>query len=170
VLDIRTAIAVQGKVFMRQISNQTGFALVAAILANLILLAVGIIGLNLATVDLRISMKSVGDKKALSAAESGIHVMLTNFNPENLASAVVSDVQTDAALDPDTRYTVGTPSPPTTGSAMIPMAGYSIGGGQVWGQTRYDVAVTGSNTAHQTSVTVNVGLGYGPIEMTTMSR
>ncbi len=151
-------------------SRQKGFALIAALLANLILLAVGIIALNLATQDLRVSMKVVGDKKALAAAESGIHVLMSSFNPENLSSVAVSNVQTNPAVDPNSRYTIGTPSPPTAGSAMIPMAGYSIGGGQVWGQTRYNSAVTGSNTAHQTAVTINVGVGYGPIEMTTMSR
>ena len=155
---------------MHQIDQQRGFVLVAALLANLILLAVGIIALILSTQDIRVSMKVVGDKKALSAAESGIHVLMTTFNPENLASVAVSNVQTNATVDPDTRYTIGTPSPPTTGPAMIPMAGYSIGGGQVWGQTLYDVAVTGVNTARQTGMTVNVGVGYGPIEMTTMSR
>jgi Tfp pilus assembly protein PilX len=155
---------------MRLKSRQKGFALVVALIANLILLAVGILAINLTTQDLRISTRYVGDKKALAAAESGIHVMTMNFNPENLAAVTVANVQTNPATDPDTRYTIGTPSPPATGSAMIPMAGYSIGGGQVWGQTRYDVAVTGSNTAHQTSVTINVGVGYGPIEMTTMSR
>ena len=155
---------------MRLNNRQKGFALVAALLANLILLAVGIISLNLATQDLRVSMKVVGDKKALAAAESGIHVLMSSFNPENLSSVVASNVQTNPAVDPNSRYSIGTPSPPTTGSAMIPMAGYSIGGGQVWGQTRYDTEVTGSNTAHQTSVTLNVGVGYGPIEITTMSR
>ena len=152
------------------VKNQLGFALIAALLANLILLAVGIIALNLSTQDLRISTRHVGDKKAHAAVESGIHVLMSNFNPENLASVAVTNVQTDPAADPDTRYTIGTPSPPTTGSAMIPMAGYSIGGGQVWGQNRYDVSVTGSNTARQTSATAIVGVGYGPIESTTMSR
>jgi Tfp pilus assembly protein PilX len=155
---------------MRMRYQQRGFALVAALLANLILLAVGIIALNLTTQDLRVSMKVIGAKKAFTSAETGIHVMMLSFNPENLASVAVSDVQTNPDIDPHSRYTIGTPLPPTTGSAMIPMAGYSIGGGQVWGQTRYDVTVTGSNTAYQSNVTVNVGVGYGPIEMTTMSR
>ena len=56
-----------------KIRNESGFALIAAVLANLILLAVGIIALNLSTQDLRISMKVVGDKKAMSAAEAATH-------------------------------------------------------------------------------------------------
>ena len=68
------------------VKNQLGFALIAALLANLILLAVGIIALNLSTQDLRTSSRHVGDKKAHAAVESGIHVLMTNFNPENLAS------------------------------------------------------------------------------------
>ena len=53
-----------------KVRNEEGFALIAAILANLILLAVGIIAINISTQDLRISMRVVGDKKAMSAAEA----------------------------------------------------------------------------------------------------
>jgi 1,4-dihydroxy-2-naphthoyl-CoA synthase len=53
---------------------------------------------------------------------------------------------------------------------MLPLAGYSIGGGQTWGQTRYDVTVTGENTSYNSRAQVSVGLGYGPIEMSTISR
>ncbi len=51
--------------------KEEGFALIAAVMANLILLAVGLIAINLSTQDLRMSMKVVGDKKAMSAAEGG---------------------------------------------------------------------------------------------------
>jgi hypothetical protein len=52
------------------------------------------------------------------------------------------------------------------------MRGYSIGGGQQWGQRLYLGSVTGRNTNYTppTQVTIDVGLGYGPIEISTMSR
>jgi hypothetical protein len=52
----------------------------------------------------------------------------------------------------------------------IPLAGYSMSGGQRWGQSRYNVDVVGTNTEHNTQVTISVGIGYGPVEMSTMSR
>jgi hypothetical protein len=45
-----------------------------------------------------------------------------------------------------------------------------MGGAQKWGQSRYSATVTGKNTAFNTSVTVDVEFGYGPIEISTMSR
>lgn len=147
-----------------------GFVLIAAILACMVLLALGMLVINLSTQDIRASAQLVGDKKALSAAEYGIHTMMTSFNPENLAASAAASVQVDAANDPATRYTIGTPARPVSGPEMIPMSGYSIGGGQQWGQRRYDVAVTGISTAYSTRVDIGVGLGYGPIEITTMSR
>ncbi|MBI4634351.1 MAG: pilus assembly PilX N-terminal domain-containing protein [Deltaproteobacteria bacterium] len=147
-----------------------GFALIAAILACMVLLALGMLVINLSTQDLRVSAKLVGDKKALSAVEVGIHAMSQTFNPENLAASASTNVQVDAANDPATTYTIGTPVPPTSGSGVVPLTGYSIGGGQQWGQKRYDVAITGQNTAYGTRVDVTTGLGYGPIEITTMSR
>jgi hypothetical protein len=147
-----------------------GFALIAAILASMVLLALGMLVIHLSTQDLRVSARLVGDKKALSAVEHGIHAIVQDFNPGNPGASATANVQVDAVNDPDTKYTIGTPAPPATGPPSLPLAGYSIGGGQQWGQDRYDVSVTGLNTAYGTSVVVDVGLGYGPVEISTMSR
>lgn len=155
---------------MRLPKSERGFALIAALLANLILLAVGIVAINLSTQDIRISMKMVGEKKAMAAAESGIHALTQNFDPANLTGSALTNVQVDATNDPNSRYTVAAPTPPTTGPTVLPMAGYSIGGGQMWGQERFDTTVTGTNTAYNATVQIDIGLGFGPIEITTMYR
>jgi Tfp pilus assembly protein PilX len=155
---------------MRLPKSERGFALIAALLANLILLAVGIIAINLSTQDIRISMKMVGEKKAMAAAESGIHALTQNFDPGNLMASALTNVQVDASNDPNSRYTVAAPTPPTTGPTVLPMAGYSIGGGQMWGQEKFDTTVTGTNTAYNATVQIDIGLGFGPIEITTMYR
>jgi Tfp pilus assembly protein PilX len=155
---------------MRLPKSERGFALIAALLANLILLAVGIIAINLSTQDIRISMTMVGEKKAMAAAESGIHALTQNFDPGNLTGSALTNVQVDASNDPNSRYTVAAPTPPTTGPTVLPMAGYSIGGGQMWGQERFDTTVTGTNTAYNATVQIDIGLGFGPIEITTMYR
>lgn len=145
--------------------NKKGFAMIAALLAILILTAVGVLVFTITTQDIRVSTRVTGEKKALAAAEAGIHRTIQNFNPDSLASAAVSNIQVDPATDPDSRYTVNSLS--SAGLPPLPLAGYAIGGGQQWGQARYKTSVTGENTRYGSSVTIDVGIGYGPIEITT---
>lgn len=56
--------------------NEKGFALIAAIIACCMLLALGLLVINMSTGDLRSSAITVGNKKALSAVESGIHALV----------------------------------------------------------------------------------------------
>lgn len=150
--------------------GRQGFALVTAILAIMILMALGFLALSVTTGDLKITSRVVGEKKALSAAETGIHRLMQNFDPANITGAQVINEQVDSAADPASRYTIGSVGRPASGPGMLPLSGYSIGGGQQWGQRRYVASVTGENTAYNSSVQIGVGMGYGPIEMSTMSR
>jgi hypothetical protein len=150
--------------------SERGFVFVLAILGIALLLALGTLALTMSGRDVTISSRVVGEKKALSACESGIHSMMLTFNPGNLAGSQTAGVQVDPATDPASRYTIGLPDRPGGGPGVIPLAGYSIGGGQMWGQTMYEVVVTGMNTAYKSRVQVGVGMGYGPIEITTISR
>lgn len=149
---------------------EKGFALVGAILASMILLALAILVISLSTGDLKTSRQIVGDKKAMTAAEKGIHRLMQNFNPQNLAAVAGSTDAADLANDPAAQYTIGTPSVPALGPLFVPLTGFSIGGGQMWGQRRYNANVTGRNTTYNTSVTIGVGMGFGPIDISTMMR
>ena len=146
--------------------HEGGFALIAAVLANLILLAVGIIALNLSTQDLRISMKVVGDKKAMSAAEAATHWLMVNFDPANPAAVARENrplTELAAGLDPGGRVTVRQPLPSTVGPIQISgPTGFDMGSTQ-WVLLRYDTTVTGRNEDHRTSVTIDVVVGYGPV-------
>ncbi len=62
------------------------------------------------------------------------------------------------------------PSHQTDGPVFLPMTGYSIGGGQTWGQRRFVVNVDGRNTAYDTRMTISTGVGYGPVEISTMYK
>jgi Tfp pilus assembly protein PilX len=150
--------------------EEEGFALIAAMMAILILTGVGILVFMISTQDIRISGRLVGEKKAVSAAEAGAHSLSTTFDPFNLASNAVANVRVDSTNDPGTQYSIGTPTRPTSGTALLPMTGYSQSGGQQWGQARYNAPITGSNTTYRSNVQVNLGLGYGPVEMTTTYR
>ena len=150
--------------------STNGFALVTAILAIMILTALGYLAISVSTGDLKVSRRVVGEKRALSAAEVGIHRLMQNFNPLNMGASQVSNTQVDATASPGSRYTIGNVGTPPTGPEMLPLRGYSIGGGQQWGQRRYAARVTGENTQYESSIQIDVGMGYGPIEITTMSR
>ena len=154
----------------RNLSSEKGFVLVAAVLACLILLALAMLVIQLSTRDLQISARSVGEKKALAAAETGIHKLIQNFDPQNLSASAVSHVAVDADNSPGDFYTISNPYLPASGPAFLPLAGFSIGGGQSWGQKRYNVDVTGKNDTYGTQADIGVGLGYGPIEISTISR
>ncbi len=150
--------------------SKSGFALITALLAIWILTAVGILVFTISTQDIRISSRVIGEKKAFSAAEAGIHRFMQNFDPGNLAASTVSNVQVDPTNDPDSRYTFGPPFRPTSGPASVPLPGYAIGGGQQWGQERFNAAVSGTNTRYNSLVQVNIGAGFGPVEITTAYR
>lgn len=149
-------------------SSEKGFALVTALMACAILFALAMLIIQLSTGDLKVSARSVGDKKASIAAEAGVQKVLSSFDPENRPSATT--VAVDATNAPGSVYSFSAPAPPTSGPAFAPMTGYSIGGGQSWGQTRYGTTITGRNTRYDASVQVDVGIGYGPVEISTMSR
>ncbi|MEI6608233.1 MAG: pilus assembly PilX N-terminal domain-containing protein [Deltaproteobacteria bacterium] len=154
----------------RILSSEKGFILILAIMACVILFALAMLVINLSTSDLRVSSKNVGEKKALTAAETGIHRMIQNFDPQNLASTAATSVQVDASNDPASVYTIGTPATPANGPVFLPMIGYAIGGGQTWGQRCFVVDVEGRNTAYVTQVTIRTGVGYGPVEISTIYK
>ena len=148
-------------------NSEEGFALLAAIMACLVMLALGMLVISLSTQDIKVSVKVVGDKRSLAAAETGIHSLSQTFDPQN----PITVPTTVARADVVSSYTINYPATrPTRGPITIPLVGFSIGGGQRWGQSRYNLDVVGSNTEYSTQVTMGVGLGYGPVETTTMSR
>ena len=155
------------KIGMRP-GDRKGFALITAILAIMILIALGFLAISVTTGDLKITSRVVGEKKALSAAETGIHRLMQNFDPATHGTQ--TDQQVDSTADPASIYTINDWTVPTSGPAVLPLTGYAIGGGQQWGQRCYGGSVTGKNTTYNSSVQIDVGMGYGPIEISTMSR
>ena len=151
--------------------EEEGFALIAALLAVWILTAMGVLVFTVTTQDVRVSSRTVGEKKAFSAAESGISWLVENFDPTDLSgSAVSTPQQVDAGGDPNSRYTISAPTFPTTGPAALPLPGYAMGGGGKWGHTRTIATVAGTNSKYSSQVSIQVGIGYGPVDITTIYR
>jgi len=155
---------------MVRINSQKGFALVAAIMAMMVLTAVGLLAFALSTQDIRISSRLVGEKKAFSAVEAGIHRFTQTFDPANLNGSVTVFLAVDAGNDPTSEYQVGLPARPTSGPGSLPLPGYAIGGGQQWGQERFNNRVSGRNTRYNSFLQADIGAGFGPVEITTTYR
>ena len=155
-----------------RMQKEPGFALIAALLAIWILTAMGLLVFTVTTQDIRISSRMVGEKKAFFSSEAGVHKLIQVFNPLNLNDSTNYniDVVVDSANDAASKFQITTPVVPTKGPAAIPMAGYSSGGGQQWGSTRFVSTVTGKNTNYQSTVQVDAGVGFGPVEITTAYR
>jgi Tfp pilus assembly protein PilX len=142
-------------------SSEKGFALATALMACAILFALAMLIIQLSTGDLKVSSRNVGDKKALSAAETGIHQMirainvLPAVNEQTLAPVQQNNQQVNAAADPTSRYTFGSIRP-APGSDKRSLVNYSD-----WEQQCYVGSATGFNTNYpNSSVTIDVGLGY----------
>ncbi len=170
-------LSVSKKLRYMKIKRKEGFALVAAIIACLILLAVGLVAYLMTTQDSRTSLRTMGDKKAMMATESGIHRIMTYFDATNVSPQTFDPAQTswpvclqvNAAADPSSQYCFGQPVRPPTGD-IVPLSGYAIAGGQMWGQIKYSTTVTGQNTNYGGQAQVQVGFGYGPVEIDTTYR
>ena len=149
--------------------KQAGFALVAALIAALIMLALGIMVIQLSTQDLRSGAAVVGEKKALAAVDSGIHRLLSGYDPAAASAGGFNQwLDVDSANDPGTQYSISTPV--AGGGAPVPLPGYSIEAGQGWGMTRMAARVSGKNSNYSTEVQVDVGMGYGPVPTGTLYR
>jgi len=149
--------------------GEEGFALVAALIATILLMAIGVLVIYLSTQDLRTSSHVIGDKKALAAVDTGVHQVSVNFNPSNLSSSFYNTwTSVDTTNDPYTQYYVNAPTllalPP------YPITGYSMQVGQGWGIVRYSVTINGRNTIYNSSVQITEGIGYGPVSMGTTYR
>jgi hypothetical protein len=152
--------------------RQGGFALVAALIASLLLLAMGMLVIQLSTQDLKSGAATVGGKKALAAVDTGIHMLFKTYDPAATVTTLFNQWSSmDGGVDPHSRYRISTPV--ASRQAPVPLPGYSMEAGQGWGMTRSDVTVEGQNASYpnnRADIIVDVGMGYGPVPTGTLYR
>ena len=137
--------------------HRKGFALVTSILAIMILLALGYLAITVTTGDLGIASRIVGEKKAFSASEAGIHRLMETFDAAYFADSAKTDVPVDASTDPGSLYTIANIQETTLGPKSVSLPGFSA---EKASEKRYQADVTGENTKYNSSVQVFVGIGY----------
>jgi Tfp pilus assembly protein PilX len=139
---------------LRLKNSEKGFALIAAIMACLILLALGMLVASMSTQDIRISTKIVGDKKALAAAEEGVQNLMQTFDPD--VALYASSSTTYRGVD-GSSYTTGIPTRPSPSSGPWRR---TIPGNDSWVRDVYIIDVTGTNPEYNTRVAIGVGAGF----------
>ncbi|OPY87620.1 MAG: hypothetical protein A4E71_00928 [Smithella sp. PtaU1.Bin162] len=147
------------KYFMSGGKSEKGFVLVAAILATMILMALGFYVLTTTTQDIRISTRLVAERKAFSAAECGLHVLCLTFDP---GMAALSNQSCDATNDPNNKYDIAAPARNSTLPSILTV-GSDITGGKRWVSQVYNTTITGKDTSYNSSVPVAVGVMFGPV-------
>jgi hypothetical protein len=172
------------------INNEKGFALLAAIIASLILMAVGVLVINMSTGDLRASSVTVGDKKVLAATESGIHRLIQDFNPDPATWTAANNYTStgscgsayiwraissgaSAGIDDNTQFAICQPAPDTdsSGNALqrmtLPGDLLGCGGAGTCPEVilvRYCARVAGISTSYNLIKQVSIGIGYRTAE------
>ena len=146
----------KNKLIKRTSNSERGFVLIVALMAILILTAIGFFALTMISGDLMISYRLTGDRKAYSAAESGVHSLLASPNTiHDLLnnSPPTACIQVDPTNDPSTCYTV---SATTNNWVQAPVGN----GGQCFGCKSfvYNTDITGKDSNYSSSVKISIGM------------
>jgi Tfp pilus assembly protein PilX len=150
------------KAMQKGLSNDRGIALVTAIMACAILFALAMLVIQISTGDLRVSAKSVGSKKAIIAAEAGVHQIFQQFNPlSTVTSQYNTWTQVDSTNDPNSRFMATQPA--ALASAPLSVPGYSMEASKGFSMIPFIMTVTGQNTNYDTTLQVDIGMGFAPV-------
>ena len=150
------------------LNNEKGFVLLAAIVACLIILAIGMIVINMSTGNLIASSITVGDKKALAAAESGIHSELRDFDHDHNTWVVAVNKYTSiaACASNDTanynwRTITGGTDANTKFVVCAPVKGpnVTLPHDSTASLCTYSETVIGENTNYKSLARVTIGIG-----------
>ncbi|MFA5321056.1 MAG: pilus assembly PilX N-terminal domain-containing protein [Smithella sp.] len=134
-------------------SSEKGFVLVVAIIAILIMTAIGFFALTTISGDIMITSRLASERRAFSAAESGVHAVFTSLDLSNIGAANVTDVLVDPS-DPNLTYSAGTSST----NQRVTVYGFETSStAQV-----FETTVTGRNAGDGSEVRIAVGVTPPP--------
>jgi hypothetical protein len=136
--------------------SEKGFVLIIALMATLILVAVGFFALTVTSQDVKVVRRVIGERRALSAAEAGVHLVLVQLNP--MTPATYSG-QIDPVNDPGIRYTTTVPQR-NANMPTISMPGFDLSKAYVGAV--FDTVVTGQDDTYGTAARIAIGSAYAP--------
>ena len=145
------------KVISRRLASQSGFALIVAIIAMMILIALGFFALTVSTQDIRISTRLVCERKAFSAAEAGVSEACRALDPH--APALIDWTEYDATNNPGVEFWVDKPDRDDD-YPQINIPGFSLK--HAWAGSVFATEVTGRDTNCNSQTKINVGVAFSP--------
>ena len=146
-------------------NSEGGFVLVLALIGIMILMAIGYFALTVSTADMQIASRITGERKAFSAAEAGVHAVISNYNSAPSANDTGDGgcddagdwVQVDPTNDPHAFYCVrGSQDIP--GLSQACSGTYSIEGMVSWHCKNYQSIIEGRDTQYDSRVSIAVGV------------
>ncbi len=145
------------RIFKKCLTSQDGFALLAAIMAVMIMVAVGFFALTMTSQDIRISSRLIGERKAFSAAEAGVNEVCRTLNPQSLTA--ISGRKIDATRDPSAEFDASIPIRDTAHPTLI-IPGSDLS--KAYAGAIFRTTVTGRDTTYNTEAGIDVGVAYAP--------
>jgi len=140
------------EVFKKKRRSEEGFVFIVALIAVIVLVAIGFFALTMISEDVMISSRMVGERKAFSAAEAGAHAVFASMDMNSpYASISANPVQIDPVKDPSVSYSVEV-NP--GGLAMI--QGYGSPA------SVYEAIITGQDSIYGSEVRLAIGLAPPP--------
>lgn len=141
------------KLIRNKAESEKGFVLVVAIIAIVIMIAIGFFALTMISGDLMITYRMTCERKAFSAAESGVHAVFTSLNLNDIGAANVSNVQVDSA-DPNITYSASTSST----NQRVVVAGFDLSSTA----PVFETLVTGKDGVSGSEVKIAIGVTPPP--------
>jgi len=80
-------------------NSEGGFVLILALIGIMILMAIGYFALTVSTSDMQVASRIIGERKAMSAAEAGVHAVTSNYDSAPTANNTSADNDCDDAGD-----------------------------------------------------------------------
>ena len=138
-------------------NSEKGFVLIAALMGIMILLAVGYFALTVTTGDMKIASRLIGERKAFSAAEAGVHELCRMFDWQS--GTGVTNFYFDVANDPTVKYSYPLPER-NSSMPSVPAKGYDLT--KSYTSAVLDTVVTGEDTAYGSKTEIAVGTATAP--------
>jgi hypothetical protein len=142
------------KFIKKTVKSEEGFVFLIALVGVFVLMAIGFFALSSISEDLMISYRLVGERKAFSAAESGVHAIL---GQDSFANAT-GWTKVDPVNDPKVEYSATIPVLSTI-APKVHLPGFPTG----YTSNAYVANVTGRDTTYGSTITIEVGLADIPV-------
>jgi hypothetical protein len=141
------------KIIKKTAKSDEGFVFLLAVLGIFILVAIGFFALTTISEELMISSRLVGERKAYSAAEAGVHAVCANGN-----YVAFGETQVDPVNDPTVYYSATVPGDSLYVESVV-LPGYGAG----YSSKASAFEVTGVDKKYGSKVTIEVGIADKPV-------